>query len=229
MWRSFLTVMVLSSLSSAQTAPEVNPGISPHAVDSILYHPSTTTTSPKASYQAYTRFTAVRRGKDEDVGIMLTIGGFVTAPNSAVAGIMPLKLEFDPLEGITINDVRGPKVWKSKFKFQDEEVKVTAAPYIHFKIHANQDAPLGIRDLKGRLTFQKVPTDGSAVGPVEQVDVQIPITVVESNAKVRKADFPYGPMPGWESFVSVASVSLLIVLIIPLLLLCTVTGTCPEC
>jgi hypothetical protein len=229
MWHSFLAVILLPSLTVAQAAPEVHPGFSPHALDPILYRPTGTTRTVAPSYKAYTRFNEIRRGSEEDVGIVLTIGGFVTAPGSAVPGIVPLKLEFESLDGFTINEVHGPKVWKSNFKFQGEAVKVSAAPYVHFKIRADRNGPLGSRVLKGRFTFQTVPIDGSAAGPVEQVNVQIPLTVVEYNAKVHKADFPYGPMPGWETFLVVASIPVLIVLFIPLLLLCTVTGTCPEC
>jgi len=229
MWRNFLALILLPSLAAAQASSEVHPAISPQTVSAILYGPPRTTATSAAYYQSYTRFTAIRRGSEEDVGIMLTIRGFVTAPSSTVPGVVPLKLEFEPLPGFTINEVHGPKVWKSDFKFQGEVVQVSAAPYVQFKVRADRSAPLGAQVLKGRFTFQKVPPDGSDVGPVERVDVQIPFTVVESNAKVRKADFPYGPMPGWETFLVVAAIPILIVMIIPLLILCTVTGTCPRC
>jgi len=229
MWRSCWGLILLPSLTAAPAAPEVHPEVSPQIANLILYGPPHSTPAPTASYQGYTRFTAIRRGSGEDVGILLTIGGFVTAPSSPVTGIAPLKVEFEPLDGFTINEVHGPKVWKSDFKFQGETIQVSAAPYVQFRIRADRNAPLGTRVLKGKFTFQKVPMDGSAAGPIEQVDVQLPLTVVEPNAKVRKADFPYGPMPGWQAFLVVAAIPVLIVVMIPLLILCTLTGTCPEC
>ena len=63
-------------------------------------------------YQAYTRHTAIRRGNEEGVGIMLPMGGFVTAPGSAGPGIVPLKLKFESLDGFTINELHEPKVWQ---------------------------------------------------------------------------------------------------------------------
>lgn len=228
MWRSFLAVLLLPTLTAAQAAPEVQPGFSPHTVDAILGPPHSGNAS-RSSYQSYTRHTGIRRGSEEDVGILLTTGGFITAASSPVPGVVPLKLEFEPLDGFTINEVHGPKVYESNFKVQGESVKVSAGAYMQFKIRAERNTAPGTHVLKGRFTFQKLPMDGSAMGPVEQVDVQIPLTVVDQDAKVQKADFPYGPLPGWQTFLFVISIPVLIVLLIPLLLLCTVTGTCPEC
>jgi len=226
MWRSVLVLILLPSLTAAQSAPEVHPEFSPQTVNAILYGPPRNTASSASSYQAYTRFTAIRRGTEEDVGIMLWVGGLVTTSESAVPGIQPLKIEFDHLDGFTIGEIHGPKLWKSNFKFRGETIKVSSSPYIQFKLRADRNATLGDFVLKGKLTFQKVPADGSAAGAVEQVNVLVPLTVVEYGAKVYKGDFPYGPMPGWQTFLLYASIPVLIVLFIPLLLICTVTGTC---
>jgi hypothetical protein len=112
---------------------------------------------------------------------------------------VPLKLEFEPLDGFTINEVHGPKVYKSNFKVEGESTKVSAGAYMQFKIRAERNTALG-----------------SAHG-------------CGSRCKVQKTDFPYGPLPGWQTFLFVVSIPVLIVHLIPLLLVCTVTGTCPEC
>lgn len=230
MWRSVLAVILLPSLTAAQSAAEGRPGISNETVRMIINGPPrTAVVPPSATLQAYTRHTAVRQERDEDVGIMLTISGFVTAPKSAVAGIVPLQVEFEPQDGLTIKDVHGPKVWKSGFKFQGEPVNVSAMPYVQFKIRAGRNLSLGEHVLKGKFTFQRISTDGSNVGPVEQVEVQIPLAVVEHDARVHKANFPYAPMPTWETVLLIVSIPVLIAVFIPLLLLCAVTGTCPEC
>jgi len=229
MWRSLLAVILVPSLMAAQAPPEVRPAVSDQTAKPVPNGRVRTPASAESSYTAYTRHTAVRRGRDEDLGIELSIIGFVTSQKPAVAGIVPLTIEFEPLEGFTVREVRGPKVSKSNFKFQGERVKVAASPYLQFKIRAAGDADLGPRVLKGKLTFQRVPSDNSAIGPVEQVDVQIPLNVVERNAKVHKADFPYAPMPTWEKVVLIASIPVLIALVIPLFVLCGVTGACPDC
>jgi len=157
MWRSFLAMILLPGLTAAQAAPEVHPKFSDQTATLILYGRPHPTATPTASYQGYTRFTAIRRGSGEDIGILLTLGGFVTARSSPVAGAAPLKVEFEPLDGFSIEEVHGPMVWKSDFKFQGETIPVSAAPYIQLKIRAAPNASLGTHVLKGKFTYQKVP------------------------------------------------------------------------
>lgn len=135
-----VAVILLPILTAAQAAPDLHPGFSAQTGEAILGPPGTGSTA-RSRYQAYTRYTAIRRGREENVGILLKSGGFVTAASSAVPGMLPLKLELEPLDGFTINEVQVPKGSKSNFKFQGEVVKVSAAPYLQFKIRAQQNTP----------------------------------------------------------------------------------------
>jgi len=226
MWRSVLVLLLMPSLTAAQAAPEVHPGFSPRTVDPILWPPRSAS-APGSLYQAYTRHTAIRRGTDEDVGIVMAIGGFVTVHKSAVPGVVPLQLEFEPLEGLQVRAVHDPEVYKSKFKFQGQTVKVAWSPNLKFKVRADHHAPLGPRELRAKVTFQKVPGDGSALGPVEHVDVLVPITVVDHDTKVQKAEFPFAQTPTWVVVALIVAAPVLIVLFIPLLFVC-VAMQCPD-
>jgi hypothetical protein len=121
----------------------------------------------------------------------------VTTPKSPVSGIIPLKLEMEPAEGLIYSTFRYPKARPQKFKFQAEPIRVALWPAIHFDVRADQNAPLGTHLLHGKLTFQAISYDGSGPGPVQQVDVQIPLTVVEHNAKVAKTRWPFPHTPVW--------------------------------
>jgi len=226
MWQGVLAALLIPTLAAAQASPEVAPQVSQQTVNLILHGPPPTASVPPPLYQTYTRYDAIRRGREEDVGIQLRIGAFV-ATESDAPEVVPLKLEFEPLEGITVKGIHVPK--GDKLKHGNAMFPVTLSPYIHFRIRADRNGPLGLRTLKGKITFQKLHADGSVAGPVEQVDVQIPLTVVDYDAKVRKADFPYAPTQAWEVVVIILAVPVLIAIAIPLILLCGVTGTCPDC
>ena len=226
MWQGILAVLLIPGLAAAQAPQEVVPQVSQQTVNLILHGPPRVPSTPPPLYQTYTRYDAIRRGREEDIGVQLRIGAFVATTNDA-SGVIPLKLEFEPLGGISVKEIHvpnGEQVKKGNARFA-----IAVSPYVHFKIRADRNAPLGLRVLKGSITFQKLHADGSAAGPVEHVDVQIPLTIVDYDAKVRKADFPYAPMQAWEVVVIILAVPVLIAVAIPLILLCGVTGTCPSC
>jgi hypothetical protein len=226
MWRSVLAVVLLPSLTAAKAPPQGAPEFSKETVNAILYGPSRTLPAPQPLYRAYTRYDAIRRGRDEEVGIQLRTDGFVTSAKSAVPGVVPLKLEFEPLDGVTVKEIHDPKVDGGLLKFKGEPVKATRWPYVHFKIRADRNAPLGLRVLKGKFTFQQFSSDGSGIGPVEQVDLRIPLNVMEHDAVVHKTDFPYAPTPAWEIVVLIIAVPVLIAIVLPFFLLCVATGRC---
>jgi hypothetical protein len=206
----------------------VSPEFSNETVKTILDGPTPTTPAPEPPYRAYTRYDAIRRGREEDVGIQLRISGFVTARKALVPGVLPLKLEFEPLDGVTVKEVHDPRVEEGYVKFNGGPVKATRWPYVHFKIRADRNGPLGLRILKGKFTFQQFSPDGSGVGPMEQVEVQIPLNVVEHDASVHKADFPYGPTPAWEIVVLIIAVPVLIAIVLPFFLICVATARCTD-
>lgn len=192
MWRNLVAVLLLHSLMAAQVEQDwpAQPGRSEHSAPKL-----SEPTKPKpATLHQYTFYDAIRRGTREEVAVQVSLSGFVTIPSSPVAGIVPLKLELQPSEGLTFSKFRYPKTFKQKVTFQAEPIPVTWMPVIRFKLHANDSATLGVRILNGKLTFQPIHLD-SSLGPVQQLDVAIPITVAEHDARVNKTQWPYPHMP----------------------------------
>jgi hypothetical protein len=223
MWRSILAVILLPSLAAAQTQTPSVPA------DTSSPPQRATPRPPQPSYRPYTFYDQIRRGTQEDIVIQLSPQGWVTSPRSPAPGIVPLKLELQPADGLTVSSFRYPRTQRRKVKFQAEPVPVSRWPETSFKIRADRDAALGLHTLKGKLAFQVVDYGLSSVGPVQEMDVQIPVMVVERNAKVQKASWPAGRL-------SAGMIVLIIVLLpveipIGLLLLagCAVSPrSCPD-
>jgi hypothetical protein len=91
MWRSILAVILLPSLTAAQSqsVPTAPAGASnPPSLAAVR------DSEPK--YQSYTFYDGIRRGREEEVVIGVSVPGFVTTPKSPVQGIVPLKLDLEP-------------------------------------------------------------------------------------------------------------------------------------
>ena len=222
MWRSILAVILLPSLTAAQT--QTAPSATPNSSNPALQ----VTPASQPSYHPYTFYNRIRRGTAEDVAIELFPAGFVTTPTSAVPGIIPLNLELLPTKGFIFSKLRYPKTYNLSARFHSNPIPVAAEDPIQFRVRAGRTASLGSQILTGKLTFQVVHFD-SSVGPVEELNVEIPITVVEHNAKVQRASWPAGRL-------SPAMIVLIIVLLpveIPVALLilagCAVSPrSCPD-
>ncbi len=220
MWRSLLAVILLPSLTAAQT-----PATPPAPV--VASTPQTNAHPLKPKYQAYTFYDGVRRGTQEDIAIRLTLSGLVTTLKSPVTGVVPLRLELQPAEGLTFTAVRYPETYARKLSGQADPVQVASWPMIQFKVRADRNATPGPRLLAGKLTFQPIHFD-STVGSVEQMDIGIPITVVEHNAKVQKERWPIAHTPVALIVVMIMLLPVLIPLIVPIYLICAAEGN-PGC
>jgi hypothetical protein len=191
MWRSILAVFLAPVLTAAQTV-QTEGAVTPEPCKPAT-HVAKQPVLP--TYRAYAYYNRIRRGSEEKLGVQLMLGADVTTTKSAARGIVPLSLELQPADGLTVKDVRYPKVSAKKVKFQTEPLKVASPPNILFKLRADKNAALGPRVLKGKLTFQPIPHDGSAPGTVQTVDVEIPITVVDHDEKVQRAAYPFPETP----------------------------------
>src|SRR5262252_3787454 len=127
MWQALLALLLIPSLAAAQAPPEAAPQFSQQTVNLILHGPSRVSPTPPL-YQAYSRYDAIRRGAEEDIGIQLRIGAFVATASDA-PGVVPLKLEFEPLEGITVKEIRAPRGEKNG----NAAFPIAVSPYVHFK------------------------------------------------------------------------------------------------
>ena len=225
MWRSLVAVLLLHSLTAAQ-AQQDRP-VPPVRPDESTPKLSERARPKPASSRQYTFYDAIRRGRSEEAAIQLSVSGFVTTPQSPVAGIVPLKLELQPSEGMIFSKFRYPKTMARKVNFRPEPIAVAWMPFIRFQLKADDSAALGARVLSGKLTFQAIRMD-SSLGPVEQLDVLIPITVVEHDAKVSKAEWPFPPTafdnPDHDKLVLLLFLPILLPLMMLEWLVCGVTG-----
>lgn len=229
MWRTVFTLILLPSLTAAQTvaqtaaqSAQVAANPSPQSQDVKPRH-SEWNAAPRRTYQPYTFYDNIRRGTAEEVAVEVFLNALVATPKAPLAGVVPLNLELQPEQGFTFSEVRYPKARKQKVSYQSKPVPVAGSPEIRFKLHAAADTPVGLHVLRGRLTFQ--PIDATlGTDSLQQVDVEIPINVVEHSAKVNK-QWPYTHLPIAAWVVLIALSPVLIALWLPLNLICTMAGS----
>ena len=191
MWRTACVVVLLPSLVGAQTAAESAPD---------TQRTGAPATVPSPTYRQFTYYRQIRRGTTEKAAVELVLlqQAFVLSPRSSETGILPLKLEFEAKDGITVGNITYPKDYNHSVNFRKQPVKGTLGTTMKLKIRVDKTAGLGPHTLKGKLTFQPVTVTG--VSAPEQLDVEIPLNVVERNAKVTKS-WPYYEMPKGELIV----------------------------
>jgi hypothetical protein len=225
MWRALCAVVLLPSLTAAQSDAAMAQSVQPQPSLSVAANPT------RPVYRPYTYYNEIRQGTTEDLAVQLAVPGFVTLPASQVPGIVPLRLELQPSEGFTVSKIRYPKLHQRKFAFQREPVQVTDAwqSPIQFKLRADPNTPLGPRTVAGNLTFQAI-SDATGVGAVEEVAVQIPITVVPYDAKVTRANWPIHKMPVAVVVLLIVFLPVLVPLVLPIYLICLAEGPrrCPD-
>jgi hypothetical protein len=128
---------------------------------------------------------------------------------------------------LTFGKFKYPKVQPRHLKFRPEPVSAAVAPIVRFQVRAVPDAPLGPHLIKGRVTFQAIHND-SGPGPVEQIDIQIPVMVVEKDAPVHKVAWPFYSMPigMWIGLILLAP---LLLAVLPFYLICVwAARSCPD-
>ena len=227
MWRNLVAVILLHSLMAAQ-ANQIQPAPAEQSAQPAQKAADPPDSRP-ARYRQYAFYDAIRRGRSEEVAVQCLVRGFVTTPQSPVSGIVPLKLELEPAEGLTFSKFRYPKPYLQKVKFQPEPIPGTALPVIQFNLHADDGAALGPRILNGSITFQAINLD-SGLGPVQQMDVLIPIQIVERDAKVKKAPWPFPHTPVGLLVVMIVLLPVLIPLMLIYYPICALVGPqrCPD-
>lgn len=185
---NMLAVILIPALTAAQTQP-------PTQLDGD--RAAVSTSAGSSAYRFHTRYDHLRRGTSEEVVLELTHADFVTTSKAATPAIEPLRLELQPAEALTFTKIRYPKTRPTKFSFGAEPMPVSVFPVIRFKIHADQDAAVGVHTLRGKLAFQPIGIRSGAGAP-EFVDVELPITVVAQDAEVRRSSLPYDGTPAAE-------------------------------
>ena len=219
MWRALCAVVLLPTFTAAQSEVAAT-------AQTVQSQPSSAAaTGPtKPAYRSYTYYNEIRRGTTEDIAVQMAVPGLVTLAQSPVPGIVPLRLELQTVEGFTIDRIRYSKTSKRKLAFQPEPIRVadTWNP-IQFKLHVDRSAALGTHTLVGKMTFQTI-NGVKGVGEVQEVDVQIPITVVEHDTKVSRSEWPIHRLPVWAVVLLIVLSPVLLAVAIPAFLICAAVG-----
>ncbi len=177
MWRSALAVILVPSLLWSQNPPTPSTN---------NQQPNVQAEVPLPNYQALAQMQSIRRGTTERAGVMFTIPKeLVVSPRNRGGKLVPLRLEFDKQEGITLSHFEFPPDFGTPFTLQNAPVRrVWADMAIHFRVKASRQAVLGERVLKGKLTYQIVRTNEAL--PPQTLDLQLPLNVVDHDATVSK-------------------------------------------
>ena len=221
-----LIVILLPSLTAAQDAAVRQNNPPPSAEQSQRLAQEWRAHQPP--YSSYTLYHQVRRGTSEDVAVLVQSrdqNGYFTTPNSPVAGIVPLNLQLEAAPGFTVTHLRYPKARKQRVKFQQAKFPI-AGSKILVKLDADRTVELGSHVLNGKLSFESI-DEVSGKRTIHQIDIEIPITVVEHDAKVQKTgDGPFYHMPASTMIMLIV----LIPILLPLMLLCEIAsgGNCSD-
>ncbi len=222
MWRSVLAAVLIPAMGSAQSAPMQTVPQSPAA--STVQSQLQKSQRPNPAYLQYTFYNVLRRGTSEEVAVVPSGIGLVTTPKSPTLGIVPIRLELEPTEGLSVSAIHYPKSFPRKVKFQVDPLPAAPAQ-IQFKLHAGRNVALGVHTLRGKLTFQPIPYEGSAPGPVQELNVEMPITVVEHNAHVNRPLWPFSHTPVALLVVIIVLSPVLIPIVLLYYLLCAIEGS----
>ena len=219
MWRSVCAVVLLPVVALGQSASVAQP---PQTVPTL----STRSAAPAKlpPYRPYTFYAQLRQATTEKAVVELEgIPFFETSPRAEVPGIMPLKLELISTDGIEATAFKYPKTYKRKLAFQPQPIPVLMDRSVQFKLRAGKNVALGAHTLSGKLTFQIVSDKG--VSAPQEIAVEMPVTVVAHDARVRKAAWPpyYQTNTGLVIALIVLS-PILIPLVIPIMIVCGITG-----
>jgi hypothetical protein len=186
MWHKLITVVLVAAAAASGQSVIILAPLRP------LNEPDITVV-PKI--QVVQRYDKLRRGHDELVAIFPErIPDCVLCDGSREDYLSKLEgeLQFEPVEGFTIHYAQG-KFEKSP-SFNSTVWKTTTfskiGPIDLVKIKASPDVPAGDYTIRGKLV---VATIENNVRTHRQLDVTIPITVIERDAKVLKTAWHYDP------------------------------------
>jgi hypothetical protein len=181
MWRSVLAMLLLPSLMWSQ-----NSALTPPATQNPQTNPALASV-PEPTYQPFTQLQTIRRGTTEKAAVLFSLGrDLIVSPRNRGGKVIPLNLEFGSLDGIIVSDFQFPPDNQTRFAFQDDQFRVLDAKLaVRFKVKALPKAAMGEHVLKGKLTYQVV--RGNEVLPPQDMDVQLPLTVVDHDAATKSS------------------------------------------
>jgi hypothetical protein len=153
----------------------------------------------------------------------------VVSPRNHGGKVIPLRLEFENSEGITVTGFSFPRD-KTRSNLMSGEVRLLwPTVTVQFKVKASAMAMLGERVLKGKLTYQLMHAE--VLLPSQEIEVDLPLTIVEHDAVARnsqsysRAFNTDNHTPVWLWF----SLPILIPLVLVMIVVCGIRGEDCSC
>jgi hypothetical protein len=269
MWRSVLAVLLVPSIlwAQEQSLPV------PEKQETVA------TKDPRSTYRALIEPRTIRPGKTEKAVVVLFLGqGPVVSNNESSGDMVPLKVDFEESDGLTVDSLRFPNGQRRNFAFHDEamrkgelleppdvstygssgssrslgieapsridgavtpgerdrlkirdtRVRVLDGSYlrVNFKLKASKTAPLGEHLLHAKVTLQSISDSGLL--PSQQIEVQLPVTVVDHYAEAKNAKTSRFDAGGTPILIWILA-PLLIPLIVVTAIVCGIRGEDCSC
>lgn len=189
MWRKLIAVFLMNGICLAQT-PQTTQGplSAPTAAELELVVRNVKPTVVQ-------RYTSLRRGRAEEVAIFLGRSPLVcpacTPVPTITPGLMETSIEIEPAQGFSIQYSNDGRHFSSRTG--PATVFTRAGSLFLVRIKAANGTALGQYTVKGKLWF-KARQYGTFSSP-QQVEISIPVTVVDHNARVIKSTWPYALYP----------------------------------
>lgn len=159
------------------------------------------------------RYGKLRRGRTEEIAIHLEHSQSIclscSSGQNSRAYVNMLSLEIEPAQGFSVQFSYDGRHFRSQDK--GKIVQTRGGGAIVAKLKAGKNVPLGEYALKGKLSFEVVERDKHSAP--QQVEISIPVTVVDHDAPIVKSNWNYAPFPSHKLRTTMA-----IILLGPLLL-----------
>lgn len=215
-----LIVTTVSNASFAQTSDPVKPVL----VDRNSYHPQ------DKAIKLVRRENKLRRGKDAEFAVMLSTSSpncGECLPTQLEEGEHPMlkSLKLNPSEGFS---VLYAKAGESKFEALalGQPVYTQKGFAVLLKLHADRNLKAGDYALTGKATLE-IEHRGKP-RQEKEVEVAIPVTVVDKNEVVAQNSFGYKPYAEHRRLEVLATV-LLIPLYLPFILVFVIACSISDC
>ncbi len=195
MFRHWLSLFLIVGLTQISL-----PSLEAQSAESLSPIPQSAPLDGKIDAKVYPNYDALRRGAEMKVAVVPFRPGhgpsfgalpiFLRRASSLAPESISTRLEFDPLEGLSLSIVEPTHSKATKFSFSTQPVQVLTPAFknhpvaFRVKITASQSVPLGAYVLHGRLTYREV--DDRGISDPWVIPVEIPIHVVERDTKVKK-------------------------------------------
>ena len=225
MWHKFLIIPFLVTVAYGQLAPGTE--------TALIGSEAPTQDASKIIVTAYQRYSALRRGREQEVVIVICRSkqNSQCPLNAATETDDPLpgSLELQPAEGFKIHYRWGDDKY-DVLPGSGPAIDIGARSAFLVKIGANGKTPLGTYNLKGKLLYHS--REETQPSPAQATEVVIPVIVVENHAKVSETGWSFKSLLAqarkeeehhFKDFLTNA----LLVLYVPVyLVVCTVTDQC---